>query len=43
MWGGADVFDWYGVGDTGIIATEGPDKNGLHVFEDAHFVELLDP
>ncbi|MDH3659519.1 MAG: phenylacetate--CoA ligase family protein [Alphaproteobacteria bacterium] len=43
MWGGADVFDWYGVGDTGIIATEGPDKDGLHLFEDAHFVELLDP
>ncbi|MGI9488569.1 MAG: phenylacetate--CoA ligase family protein [Geminicoccaceae bacterium] len=43
MWGGADVFDWYGVGDTGVIATEGPDQNGLHVFEDAHYVELLDP
>ncbi len=43
MWGGADVFDWYGVGDTGIVATEGPDQNGLHIFEDAHYVELLDP
>ena len=43
MWGGADVFDWYGVGDTGIIATEGPERNGLHVFEDAHYIELLDP
>ncbi|MGI9500038.1 MAG: phenylacetate--CoA ligase family protein, partial [Geminicoccaceae bacterium] len=43
MWGGAEVFDWYGVGDTGIIAAEGLDRNGLHVFEDAHHVELLDP
>ena len=42
MWGDAEVFDWYGVGDTGIIATEGPDKDGLHIFEDAHIVELLD-
>ena len=24
-WGGGAVFDWYGVGDTGIIAGEGPD------------------
>ena len=23
-WGGAAVYDWYGVGDTGIIAAEGP-------------------
>lgn len=43
MWGGAGVFDWYGVGDTGIIAAEGPGRNGLQIFEDAHFVELLDP
>lgn len=42
-WGGAAVFDWYGVADTGCIAAEGPSRRGLHVFEDAHFVELLDP
>lgn len=42
IWGGADVFDWYGVGDTGIVAAEGPEKDGLHVFEDAHVVEILD-
>lgn len=41
-WGGAEVFDWYGVGDTGIIATEGPDHAGLYVMEDAHYLELLD-
>ena len=41
-WGGAEVFDWYGVGDTGIIAGEGRDHAGLYVMEDAHYLELLD-
>lgn len=41
-WGGARAHDWYGVADTGIIAGEGPDRDGLHVWEDAHVVELLD-
>lgn len=42
-WGGAEVYDWYGVGDTGVIAAESPSRNGLHIFEDAHVVEALDP
>lgn len=42
-WGGAAVYDWYGVGDTGMIAAEGPDRTGMHVHEDAHILELLDP
>lgn len=42
-WAAEAVFDWYGVGDTGLIATEGPDLDGMHVMEDAHFVEILDP
>ncbi len=41
-WGGAELFDWYGVADTGLIAAEGPDHDGLHVMEDAHVLELLD-
>ena len=41
-WGGAEVYDWYGVGDTGAIAGEGPDHSGLHILEDAQFIELLD-
>lgn len=41
-WGGAEAYDWYGVGDTGIIAAEGPDHNGLYVWEDAHYLEILD-
>ncbi len=41
-WPGAEVYDWYGVGDTGIIAAEGPDHDGLYIWEDAHLVEILD-
>jgi phenylacetate-CoA ligase len=41
-WGGAKAYDWYGVGDTGSIAGEGPDRDGLYVWEDAQFLELLD-
>lgn len=42
-WGGAEVFDWYGVADTGTVAAEGPDHAGLYLMEDAHWVEILDP
>ncbi len=41
-WGGPELFDWYGVGDTGLIAAEGPDHDGMHVMEDAHFIEICD-
>ena len=40
-WHGAKAFDWYGVGDTGSIAGEGPERDGLYVWEDAQFLELL--
>jgi phenylacetate-CoA ligase len=42
-WGGAQVYDWYGVADTGIIAAEGPEQDGLYVWEDAHYLEVIDP
>ena len=41
-WGGIEAYDWYGVGDTGTIAAEGPERDGLHLMEDAQLVELLD-
>lgn len=41
-WGGAKAYDWYGVGDTGTIAGEGPEREGLYVWEDAQYLELLD-
>jgi phenylacetate-CoA ligase len=41
-WGGAKAYDWYGVGDTGAIAGEGPERDGLYVWEDAQYLELLD-
>lgn len=42
-WGGVAVYDWYGVGDTGIVAAEGPAQDGLYVWEDAHLVEIVEP
>jgi phenylacetate-CoA ligase len=42
IWGGAACYDWYGVGDTGVIAGEGPDQDGHYVMEDAHWVEVCD-
>jgi phenylacetate-CoA ligase len=42
-WGGCAVYDWYGVGDTGIIAGEGPDQSGMYVMEDAQLLELVHP
>ncbi len=41
-WGGAKAYDWYGVGDTGSIAGEGPERDGLYVWEDAQYLEVLD-
>jgi phenylacetate-CoA ligase len=41
-WGGAELFDWYGVGDTGLMAAEGPDHDGMHMMEDAHWVDICD-
>jgi len=41
-WHGAKAYDWYGVGDTGSIAGEGPDRDGMYVWEDAQYLELLD-
>lgn len=41
-WGGAEVFDWYGVADTGPIAAEGIDRDGMYVMEDAQYLELID-
>ncbi|MBM3503198.1 MAG: phenylacetate--CoA ligase [Alphaproteobacteria bacterium] len=42
-WGGAQVYDWYGVGDTGLVAFEAPDRDGMYVMEDGHYLEILDP
>jgi len=42
-WGGIPAYDWYGVADTGTVAGEGPDRDGMYVWEDAHFLEVLDP
>ena len=41
-WGGAKAYNWYGVADTGALASEGPERDGLHLWEDANVVEVLD-
>ena len=41
-WGGAPAYNWYGVADTGAVATEGPERDGLHVWEDANILEIVD-
>ncbi len=41
-WGGAAVFDWYGVADTGPIAAEAADQDGMYVMEDAQYLEIVD-
>ena len=41
LWGGAEIYDLYGVGDTGIVAFEGQDRQGMYVHEDAYFLELV--
>ena len=41
-WGGAQIYDWYGVADTGPIAAEGLDQDGMYVMQDAHVLEIID-
>jgi phenylacetate-CoA ligase len=41
-WPGAEAFDWYGVADTGVVSTEGPDRDGQWVWEDANVIEITD-
>ena len=41
-WRRPKPYDCYGVGDTGSIAGEGPERDGLYVWEDAQYLELLD-
>lgn len=42
-WGGCPAYDWYGVADTGLIAGECAARCGLHLMEDAQWIELCDP
>lgn len=42
-WPGTTAYDWYGVADTGIVAAEGPDRDGQWIWEDANVVEVVDP
>ena len=41
-WQAEHTYDWYGVGDTGLVAFEAPDLAGMYVMEDGHYLEILD-
>jgi phenylacetate-CoA ligase len=40
-WGGVPAYNWYGIADTGVIAAEGPETEGLVVWDDAQVVEIV--
>jgi phenylacetate-CoA ligase len=42
-WPGSRAYDWYGIADTGIVAAEGPERDGQWLWEDANVIEVLDP
>jgi len=42
MWG-APVYDCYGVHECGPIAADCSQRRGMHIFEDAFLVEIVDP
>lgn len=42
LWG-AHAYDTYGTNECGSLAAECMHKNGMHIFEDAFFLEVVDP
>ena len=40
-WGGVELYDWYGVGDTGAIAGQGPDQGGMYGMGGAQYLGIL--
>ncbi|MSQ52699.1 MAG: phenylacetate--CoA ligase family protein [Betaproteobacteria bacterium] len=42
LWG-APAFDCYGVHECGVLAADCEQKSGMHIFEDAFVIEIVDP
>lgn len=42
LWG-APVYDMYGTNESGMIACDCPVRHGMHLQEDAYFIEIADP
>ncbi len=42
LWG-APVYDMYGTNESGMISCDCPVRDGMHVCEDAYFIEIADP
>ena len=39
----AKVYDSYGANEAGMMAADCSERNGMHIFEDTHFIEIVDP
>lgn len=42
MWG-ADVYDVFGMSEAGLMGAEGPAHDGIHIWSDLYFCEVIDP
>jgi phenylacetate-CoA ligase len=42
LWG-APVYDMYGTNESGMIACDCPQRQGMHICEDTYFIEIVDP
>ena len=42
LWG-APVYDAYGTNESGMMAADCEIRNGMHIFEDAYFLQIVDP
>jgi phenylacetate-CoA ligase len=42
LWG-APVYDMYGTNESGMIACDCEVRDGMHIQEDAYFIEIVDP
>jgi len=42
MWG-AEVFDVFGMSEAGLMGAEGPAHDGIHIWSDLFYIEVVDP
>ena len=42
MWG-AEVFDVFGMSEAGLMGAEGPAHDGIHIWTDLFYIEVVDP
>lgn len=42
MWG-AEIFDVFGMSEAGLMGAEGPAHDGIHIWTDLFYIEVVDP